>query len=53
MATKQELLNKLFEARDKAFKLEVEHQMAEWEAEKAYKAYIECLRTEKGVAANG
>ena len=48
---KEQLLKEYFDARDKAFNLEIEHQIAEWEVEAAYKRYIACLRAEKQEAA--
>lgn len=49
--TKEQLLKKYFEAREKEFQLEIDYQLAQWEKEAAYKAYIDCLRAENREAA--
>ena len=52
MKNKEQLLKEYFAAREKAFNLEVEHQIAVWEADKLHDEYVSLLRAEKEAAAN-
>lgn len=47
MTNKEKLLQDLFAAIEKEHQLEMDYQIAKWEAEKAREAYLACLRAEQ------
>lgn len=51
MTNKEKLLQDLFAAIEKEHQLEMDYQIAKWEAEKARNAYRACLLEERQEAA--